>query len=320
MLTELIHGKHAWVKGDLAPDDWFVAFSHGCLSELRDVVERLRRKPIPLLLLSPDDFHLDECRETMSRVRRTLDGGVRFAVVDRLPREGISKDEAKALFWLLSTMVARPVAQKLDGAMFYDVLDTGLKAGAGTGVRPDKTNLEIYFHNDNAYNQTPPEYAALLCLQTAKQGPLSRTMSVATLHNELLRRHPEVLPRLYEPFWFDRNAEHHPGDDRVLSAPMFSFDDELKMRLALHALKNGYKLREIALDAAAVAAIEALVDLFASPNLWLEFSFEQGQLQFVNNLAIVHSRTAFEDYEAPEKKRHLVRLWLRENGDRSYLG
>ena len=320
MLTKLICGRHAWVKDDLVRGDLFVTLSDACLDELRCGVQHLRRKPLPLLLLSPDDFRLDECRKTMNRVRQILDEGVRFAVIDRLPLGGVSKTEAKSLFWLLSTLVARPVAQKLDGTMIYDVMDTGLKADAGTEIRPDKTNTKIVFHNDNAYNQTPPEYTSLLCLQTAKKGPLSRIMGIDILHNELLRRYPEALPRLYSPFWFDRNKEYHPDEDRLLSAPVFTFDGELMARLALHQLRNGYKLKGEKMDAAAIIAIDALEDVFASPNLWFEFFFERGQLQFVNNFALVHSRTAFEDYQEQEKKRHVVRLWLREKGHRAYPG
>ena len=74
------------------------------------------------------------------------------------------------------------------------------------------------------------------------------------------------------------------------------------------------------MDAAAIIAIDALEDVFASPNLWFEFFFERGQLQFVNNFALVQSRTAFEDYEEQEKKRHVVRLWVREKGHRAYPG
>ena len=77
MLTELICGRHAWVKDDLVTEDWLVTLPEACLYELRDVVQHLRRKPLPLLLLRPDDFRLDECRATMNRVRQILDEGVR---------------------------------------------------------------------------------------------------------------------------------------------------------------------------------------------------------------------------------------------------
>ena len=31
---------------------------------------------------------------------------------------------------------------------------------------------------------------------------------------------------------------------------------------------------------------------------------------FVNNYAVAHSRSAFEDWEEEDRKRHLMRLWL----------
>ena len=37
---------------------------------------------------------------------------------------------------------------------------------------------------------------------------------------------------------------------------------------------------------------------------------QPGDIQFVHNHTILHDRTAFEDYPEPERKRHLLRLWL----------
>ena len=90
-------------------------------------------------------------------------------------------------------MVARPVAQSLDGTMIYDVLDTGRAALPGSGVRPDQTNIEIKFHTDNSYNTTPPEIVVLLCLRPAKSGRRTAGWRAFTpLYNELLARHPEL--------------------------------------------------------------------------------------------------------------------------------
>ena len=50
-----------------------------------------------------------------------------FAVLDRLPMAEITRDEAIQLYWLLSSLLSRPVAQKLNGQMFFDVMDTGAK-------------------------------------------------------------------------------------------------------------------------------------------------------------------------------------------------
>jgi alpha-ketoglutarate-dependent taurine dioxygenase len=97
----------------------------------------------------------------------------------------------------LSSLLARPVAQKITGQMFYDVMDTGAKLRPGSGIRPTVTNVDLRFHNDNSYNETPPEYVCLLCLHPARQGGISQVMSVATVHQALQDRHPELMPRLY---------------------------------------------------------------------------------------------------------------------------
>ena len=104
--------------------------------------------------------------------------------------------------------------QKLTGTLVYDVHDTGKKATPGSGVRPDQTNMEQFFHNDNSYNTTQPEYVALLCVRPAKTGGVSQVISFYTLHNELLRAHKGVVSRLYQPFSFDRQKEYLPGSPR----------------------------------------------------------------------------------------------------------
>ena len=47
---------------------------------------------------------------------------------------------------------------------------------------------------------------------------------------------------------------------------------------------------------------------------------QPGQIQYVNNREIGHSRTAFTDHAEPEFRRYLVRLWMRDAGHRGYRG
>src|SRR4029453_2343026 len=106
--------------------------------------------------IDPGRLRMPACRELMQRVKAALDDGVRFAVVDRLPMDEMSEAEAEALYWILSSLIAPPVEQKLTRTMIYEVQDTGRKAGPGSGVRPDQTNMDQFFHNDNSYNTTQP--------------------------------------------------------------------------------------------------------------------------------------------------------------------
>ena len=312
----------AWTRATIVPADWTVPLPDAAAHELLAVRDELRRAPVPTFLLDPRDFALDACRATMAEVRRVTWSGPMFAVLDRLPMDEVTREEAIALYWLLSSLLARPVAQKLNGQMFYDVMDTGAKLKPGSGIRPTVTNVDLRFHNDNSYNETPPEFVCLLCLHPAMQGGISQVMSVATVHDALQQRHPELMSRLYRPFWYDRHAEHQPGEPTTFAAPMFErgADGTTKARLALSEIYAGYELRGERLDNETAAALAAVQSVFEQPELHVELGFEAGQIQYVNNRATGHARTEFTDFPEPERKRHLVRLWLRDAGRRGYRG
>jgi len=54
------------------------------------------------------------------------------------------------------------------------------------------------------------------------------------------------------------------------------------------------------------------LDLFnhLANELAYSMDFKPGDIQILHNHVTVHSRTAFEEYPEPERKRHLLRLWL----------
>lgn len=314
--------SRAWTRDTIAPRDWLVTLPPAALAELRAVLAEIRRAPVPTFLLDPNDFKLDACRATMKEVRRVTTEGPMFAVLDRLPLAEMNREETVSIYWLLSSLLARPVAQKINGQMFFDVMDTGQKLKPGSGIRPTVTNVDLRFHNDNSYNQSPPEYVCLLCLHPAKEGGVSQVMSVATVHRTLEERYPELLPRLYKPFWYDRHKEHHDGEPTTYAAPMFERGDDgtIKARLALSEIHAGYALRCERLDNETAAALEAVQSVFDLPELHVELGFEPGQIQYVNNRATGHARTEFVDFPEPERKRHLIRLWLRDEGKRGYTG
>ena len=74
------------------------------------------------------------------------------------------------------------------------------------------------------------------------------------------------------------------------------------------------------MDNETAAALAAVQSVFDRPELHVELGFAPGQIQYVNNRATGHARTEFVDFPEPERKRHLVRLWLRDAGRRGYCG
>jgi alpha-ketoglutarate-dependent taurine dioxygenase len=312
-------GPIAWSAASLAADDGFIKLSDACRRELDALVETLRANPLPTVLLEPAAFDLPACRLMMQEAKQMLEAGPGFVIIDRLPVDTYTIEESQAVYWILSQLVARPVAQSWDGKMIYDVRDLGKPPG--NGVRPDITNAEQNFHTDNSYNIYPPDYVALLCLQPAMEGGVSSIVSFYTVYNEMLRRSPELLPRLYKPYLFDRQREHAPADAPVLSHALFQdIDGKMVCRLSHRHVVNGYAMAKVEMDDETLQALETLEAIMREPQWYREFFFEPGQIQIVDNLRCGHRRTGFTDFPEPERKRHLIRLWLRSAGRRFYNG
>jgi alpha-ketoglutarate-dependent taurine dioxygenase len=302
-------GPRRWRRNELAPEDWLIALPESCWSELDEVARRVRAEEPSITSLRADGFDLDGCKNIMATVRRQLADGIGFAVLDRVPVERYGVAENQAIAWLLAQLLGQVVAQKWDGTRLYDVRDSG-KALAH-GVRRSVTNLEQQFHTDGGWLSSPPHFVGLFCVQPAATGGHSRCASLVTAHDELGARAPELLERLYAPFWWDRQAEHDPTDVGWSEHPVFETNGSLVARYYDDYVHKGYALKGAMLDAAGAAALAAMREIVEAPESWLEFRLASGQFQYLNNRQVAHSRTAFRDDSA---KRHLLRLWNRDEG------
>lgn len=320
VLSPRFTGASAWIGSTLPANAGILPLPRACLDEIADLAKVLDDNPLPALALDPCDFELPACRDLMARARAALETGPGFVILNKLPLQTLQKETSIKVYWLLARMLARPVAQKWTGEMIYTVADlTGKKPG--NGIRPDITNAEQNFHNDNSYNVCPPDYVALLCLQTAKSGGVSRVVSFETAHNLMQERHPELLERLFQPYRFDRQREHAAGAATTISQPVFALEgDRLKSRLSRYLIEQGHDLSGEPLDDTGRAALDALTAIIDDPALYKEFYFEPGQIQILENRRLGHKRTGFEDWPEPERRRTLIRLWLRNHGRPFYGG
>ena len=315
-----IESPATWRAETLLDNDGLIELDANCQAEIDRAATELAVNPLPVEVLKVSDVEMPSCQATMARVRVQLEDGIGFAVVDRLPVERFDRDISRKLYWLLMSMTGRPVAQAWTGTMVYDVLDTGKKSTAGSGIRSSKTNGGQSYHCDNTFN-LPPDFVGLLCLQTAKKGGTSGLISLETVYNLLLEEFPEYLPRLYQPFYYYRQGEHAPDDLRWSYKPVFESDgDRINAYFNPRRVEHGYEMRGLEMDDETRRAINALQRVSERSGLGKDFIFERGQIQIVNNKRLAHRRTAFRDWPEPERRRHLVRMWLRDAGRPFYMG
>ena len=287
-----------------------------CVAELESVVAYLERHPMPVLVLDASEYELSACQVLIARAKRQLDEGSGVVLLDRFPIEGWSRERTEGVFWLLGQMLARPVVQTFDGKIMVEVTDTGVKKTIG--VRGFRTNVAQNPHVDNSFNLAPPDYVSLLSFQGARVGGMSRFISFLTVHNRLEAECPELLARLYQPFYQDRQGDYWPDELQTVNYPVFEHSPELRCRYTHFTIPAGYQSAGVAFDGNSRAAFEAMTSVVQDPNLYCEFLIAPGELQIVNNRFCGHGRTAYTD--DPHARRLLLRLWHRDWGRRAYSG
>ena len=102
-----------------------------------------------------------------------------------------SPDELQTVYWGIGTHLGTAVSQNKDGELFGVVKDFGQMEN--TKRRGSKTADGLEFHSDRC------DVVGLLCVRKAKSGGASRIVSSAAIHNEVLRRRPDLMDVFYDP-------------------------------------------------------------------------------------------------------------------------
>ncbi len=299
-------GPSAWRGAEMAGcEDWIVELAAAQIAELDEARAAARATGRPLEALRREDFPLPLLAAELAAWARELRDGRGFLLVRGLPVERWGDDESALVFWCLGLHLGSPGAQNPQGDLLGHVVDTGEEA-ENPNVRRYRTAGDIAYHCDLA------DVVGLLCLRAARKGGASRIVSSVSVYNELLRRRPDLVPRLYEPFLLDVRDEGREGRLPYVPVP--------PCRHAAGRLRTFYHsdyFRSAQRHASAPRFTESertLLDLYeeiaSSPELRLDMHFTPGDVQLISNHVVLHARTAYEDPPDPARKRHLLRLWL----------
>jgi alpha-ketoglutarate-dependent taurine dioxygenase len=307
--VETIPARRAWTATGI--DDrssWYCRLPGVAREALAQAARALCAGPRPFLESPIGVGLIAGWGEALVPVREALDGGRGFAILDDMP--GGPGDEMPAAYWLAGHALGRPVAQNVAGTVLYDVRDYG--EDVARGARFSVTRAESGFHTDNSFGDDVVDYVGLLCLRPARSGGVNHLVNGWAVYGELRAHHAEDLAVLEQVFHVDRRGGVRPGEGPTARHPIVTRDaDGVIYRYLRHWIEAGHDKAGEPLTAAQVRAMDVLDGILRRPDLRVEFLLEAGQALFLNNRWLLHNRTAFEDYEEPEKRRHYLRLWLR---------
>lgn len=297
-----VGGPAAWHGAALAAHkDWLVVLDAAEVHEILDAVRFAGAKGTPTSAMTRGDLPLPTLGRHITTWRDEIARGRGFVVIRGVPVDRLSREEAERFFWGLGLHLGVPGAQNPQGDLLGHVRDEGFDNQ--TEVRAYRTRTEIKFHCDAA------DVVGLLCLRSAASGGQSRIASSVAVHDELLRRRPDLVPELYEPFLLDTKSE---GGVRYMPIPPCRYADGV-LRTFYHA--DYFRSVERHADTPRLSPRRReLLDLYdaiaGSDEMRLEMDLEPGDIQLLSNHTVIHGRSAFEDDGAPGERRHLLRLWL----------
>ena len=307
-----VAGPSAWIGAELRRrDDWVYRLSAAEIGEIAAAVAAVRARGLDIGDIRRADFPLPNFGPVLDGLRDEILNGRGFVLLRGLPVEGRPIADNAAAYWGVGTYLGNARSQNAMGHLLGHVRDLGL-ATSDPNVRTYQTTERQHFHTDSC------DIVGLLCLKPAKRGGLSSITSSMAIYNVMAARRPDLASRLFKPFPTDRRGEVPEGKKPYFEIPVYNdHQGYLSVLYSRPYINSGQRFADAPrLSPEDVEALDYFDALANDAELRLDMVLEAGDMQFLHNHTILHDRTAFEDWSEPERKRHLLRLWLAAPGAR----
>jgi hypothetical protein len=286
--------------------DWLMPLSAAEIAEIEAAAKALVARQADIAAITAKDFPLPTLAPKLkARVNDEVLNGRGFILLRGLPVERWTMRESATAYFGLGSHLGSARSQNGKGHVLGHVQDLGL-ASDDPNVRIYQTHERQTFHTDSC------DIVGLLCLKTARSGGLSALVSSTTIFNEMRRQRPDLLKLMFQPVATDRRGEVPEGQKPYFQIPTFSWHKGFLTAIYQRQYIDSAQRFPDAprLSPAHVEALDMFDALTNDPRLHMFMEFKPGDVQLVHNHTILHDRTSFVDWPEPERRRHLLRLWL----------
>jgi hypothetical protein len=296
----------AWYGRDLrGRRDWIYELTGSEVAELDAAVAAVEAGGVELVALSRERFPLGALAQTLARLRREMLHGRGFFLARGVPVHRYTPRQRAIAFFGMGHYLGEPVSQNGKGHILGHVKNLGMDF-SDPETRGYQTSARLAYHTDYS------DAVGLLCVSKPKVGAASSIISSTTVWNELLPN-VDLAAALAGHAALPRWGEIPEGKKRYSEIPVFT-PWQGRMIAFLNTRTTIMKAQAFAevprITAQQIEALDYVDALVQDPELHLDMIFEPGDMQFLCNHFVFHSRTAYEDWPEPERRRHLLRLWL----------
>jgi hypothetical protein len=313
-----IEGACAWRGEEMARSArWVFELDGRAIDEIDAALADCRAKGMPWQKTTRASFPLPGLADTFAAIARELEDGSGMAKLRGLPVQRYTAEDLRQIWFGIGSNLGQPVYQNRVGELMREIQDEGRDVGERYGqVRDGEqavvlssyartlSNGPLRFHTDRT------DVVGLLCVRQASAGGVSRLASSVAVHNEMLKRRPDLVAVLYHDYWRSRFGEEGATADDVYPLPIFGVrDGKFTSHFSLTYIEVAQLVPSV--PRLSVTQREALEMLLSLANeLAFDMVLEPGDMQFLNNHVIYHGRTPFEDDASSGRARLLYRLWL----------
>ncbi|WP_432082831.1 TauD/TfdA family dioxygenase [Streptomyces sp. WAC 04229] len=299
-------GRPVWkAPNPGSSQEWLRHLSPVHAEEIAQALRAVHASGIPLLKVTATHFPLPTLARELRHIADTLENGPGFALIKGLPVERCSEAAASLVFWGMCQHLGTPVSQNAAGHVLGHVRDTGRTMG-DPAVRGYQTREALPFHTGGS------DVLGLMCLRAARSGGRISVASSGAVYNEVLARRPDLVELLYRTYFLDRRQEQAPGEEPYYALPLACwYDGKLSMRYNRRFLESAQRFPGVPrLESADTELFDLMDEIADSSEFRCDVDFTEGDVLLINNHTVLHSRTDYEDFAEPDRKRHLLRLWL----------
>lgn len=296
----------SWLPADLEDTDrWIHQLSDVENDDIRSALRTAQERGATIPTLTRETFPLTVLLPTLQRTLDRIENDLGLYVLRGLPVEDYTKDELRLIYWGVGLHMGTAVSQSSKGDFLGDVRNVGDKVDAQKGRGYMSKDL-LGFHTDTA------DVVALLVLRTAQSGGQSMFCSSVAIRDEIAATRPDLYEVLQQPFFWSWKGQEAEGELPYYQQPIFSScDGRFSSRwIGTHILAAQDLPGVPRLTPLQVEAMTHLNALANEPRFHTSMMFEPGDFQFINNHVIYHARTEFVDWPEPDRRRHLLRMWL----------
>jgi Taurine catabolism dioxygenase TauD, TfdA family len=283
--------------------NWSYQLTDRDADELADGIAAVRRAGVATVDIVRESFPLKSFGDVLIDVRRELMDGRGIVMMRGFPLDRFDREGTAIAYVGLGSWLGQTKSQNKLGHILGHVKDLGGDYN-DPHTRGYMTNAEMRFHTDGC------DYVGLLCINPSKSGGASRIASSVTVYSRMLQRRPDLVQVLTEDFYRSRSGEVSPGDLPYFKQPIFSFTNGYFSATGVGAVID--KAQQLPGVPRFTPAQQEAVEVYRQTveECALDIDFQRGDIQFLNNFVMLHTRREYEDWPEEHRKRHLLRLWL----------